>query len=94
MKIIWSLEAKKSLHDIYLYHLQFSKSSALKLKKLILNAPKTIVFSKQYQIDEINSKYRRLIVKQYKLIYLEVNNAIWILDIVCSLQSPEILKNK
>jgi plasmid stabilization system protein ParE len=56
MKIIWSLEAKKSLHDIYLYHLQFSKSSALKLKKLILNAPKTVVFSKQYQIDEINPK--------------------------------------
>jgi len=94
MKIIWSLAAKNSLHDIYLYHLQFSKSNALKLKKLILNAPKTIVFSKQYQIDEINPKYRRLIVKQYKLIYLEINNAIWILDIVSSLQSPEILKNK
>jgi len=94
MKIIWSLQAKKALHDVYLYHRQFSESGSLKIKKLILNAPKTIIFSRQYQIDEINPKYRRLIVKQYKLIYIEVENSIWILDIISSLQSPEILKNK
>jgi plasmid stabilization system protein ParE len=94
MKIIWSLQAKESLFEIYLYHKQFSESGAKKLRKRLLNAPKTLIFSKQYQLDDINPKYRRIVVSDYKILYNEVNGELWMLDIVCSLQSPDILKSK
>ena len=47
------------------------------------------------KIDEINPKYRRIIVRSdYKVLYREEAGIIKVLDIVSVKQSPEILKNK
>jgi len=60
----------------------------------ILQAPKSIHYSKQYQLDDINPNYRRIVVRDYKLLYKERDNSIQIIDIVCTKQSTEKLKSK
>ncbi len=93
-KIIWSNQAREALKDIYDYYKEKSLQGARHVKADLLNSPKTIHFSKQYQVDDINPKYRRIVVRHYKVLYKEENNTIKIVDIISSLQSPEILENK
>ncbi|ADR20842.1 hypothetical protein MATR_15320 [Marivirga tractuosa] len=82
-EIIWSNQAKNSVKEIY----EFFKEKPLAVAK------KAIYFSKQYQPDDINPEYRRIIVRDYKLLYKENNNKIVTIDIISSRQSPEIFKN-
>lgn len=93
-KIIWSTQAKESLKDIYDYYKSKSLQGAKNVRSDLMNAPKKIVFAKQYQVDEINPKYRRIVVRDYKLLYRESGNTIMVMDIVGTRQSPEILKSK
>ena len=92
-EIIWSNQAKNSLKEIYDYYKEKSIAGAKKIKNEILASPKAIYFSKQYQLDDINPEYRRIIVRHYKLLYKENNNKIIIVDIISSRQSPEIFKD-
>jgi plasmid stabilization system protein ParE len=52
--IIWTRQAKKSLKSIYDYYKEKSLQGAKNVKNDILQSPKTIRFSKQYQQDDIN----------------------------------------
>ena len=60
----------------------------------LLKSPKKIYFSKQYQIDDINPNYRRIVVRNFKVLYKEDGMKVWVMDIVSTKQSPDILKNK
>lgn len=93
-KIVWSIEAKNTLKEIYDYYKGKSLQGAKNIRSDLLNAPKKIVFAKQYQEDEINPKYRRIVVRHYKVLYLEKDNKVEIIDIVSTIQSPEVLKSK
>jgi plasmid stabilization system protein ParE len=93
-RIIWSKQAKEALKDIYDYYKEKSLQGARNVKADLLNSPKTIYFSKQYQVDDINPKYRRIVVRHYKVLYKEVNSTIQIVDIISTLQSPEVLESK
>jgi len=73
-KIVWSKQARASLKDIYDHYKEKSLQGARHVKADLLNSPKTIYFSKQYQIDDINPKYRRIVVRHYKVLYKEVNS--------------------
>jgi len=57
--IIWTLQAKASLKSIYDYYKGKTPQGAVNVKNDLLQSPKTIAFSKQYQVDDINPKYRR-----------------------------------
>ncbi len=92
IKIIWSKQASNSLKHIYEYYKERSPQGAKKVRAELLNAPKKIVFSQQYQQDEINPKYRRIIVRDYKVLYLEKDNIISVIDIISTKQSPDLLK--
>jgi len=94
LKIIWSKQAQEAVKSIYDYHKDKSLQGAKNVKRDILQSPKNIRYSKQYQVDEINPKYRRIVVRDYKILYNENNNIIEIMDVISTLQSPEILKNK
>jgi plasmid stabilization system protein ParE len=48
-----------------------------------------LVFAKQYQQDDIEVEFRRLIVRYYKLIYTIEENEIWILRIFDSRKDPK-----
>lgn len=68
LKIIWADDAKKALKTIHAYYKKKSVKGADNVKRDLLEAPKTIRFSKQYQVDEINPEYRRIIVRDYKIL--------------------------
>jgi len=93
-QIIWSYQARSSLRAIYDYYKKESLQGAKNVKSDLLNSPKRIYFSKQYQLDDINPKYRRIVVRDFKVLYLEKRNQIRIIDIVSTRQSPEVLKSK
>lgn len=92
--IIWTEQAVFALQEIYNFYKEKSLQAANDIKSDILRSPKTIYFSQQYQLDNINPKYRRIIVRNYKVLYKYDNGSIQILDIVSTKQSPDILKNK
>jgi plasmid stabilization system protein ParE len=94
LKIIWSNQAKLALKDIYDYYHEKSPQAAKNVTSDLLKAPKTIFFAKQYQLDDINPKYRRIVVRHYKILYKEDQGVIQVVDIISSRQSPEILKDK
>jgi len=92
LTIIWTRQAKESLKSIYDYYKEKSVQGAKNVKNDILQSPKTIRFSKQYQVDDINPKYRRIVVRDFKVLYKERKNRIEIIDIISSKQSSSVLK--
>jgi plasmid stabilization system protein ParE len=94
IKIIWTKQAKVAVKNIYAFYKEKSLQGAKNVKSDILQSPKAIHFSKQYQLDDINPNYRRIVVRDYKLLYKEKGNTIQILDVVSTKQSPEKLKRK
>lgn len=94
LKIIWTDQAKSALKHIYDYYKDKSVQGAKHVKSDLLKSPKTILFAKQYQLDEINPKYHRIVVRDYKVLYKEEKGVIQVVDIISSRQSPEVLKNK
>jgi addiction module RelE/StbE family toxin len=94
-KIIWTNQAKAEVRKIYDYYKEKSPQGAKNVRTDLLQSPKTIYFSKQYQVDDINPMYRRIIVRgDYKVLYKEETGVIKVVDVVSVKQSPEILKNK
>lgn len=77
LTIIWSDLAKESLKSIYTFYKRKSLPGAKNVKNDILNAPKNIFYSKQYQQDDTNPKYRRIVVRRYKVLYREEKGKIW-----------------
>jgi len=94
LQIIWSEQAIESLKEIYLYYKPKSLQGAKNVRKDILQKVREIIFEKQYQVDEINPKYRRMIVRDYKILYISKDNRIEIIDIVNARRSPLYIKNK
>jgi len=90
--IVWTLQAKESLKTIYDYYKERSPQGARNVTNDLLRSPKTIAFSKQYQVDDINPKYRRIIVRDFKVLYKESQNTIEIIDIISTQQSPSKLR--
>ena len=93
-KIIWSKQARNALKTIFDYYKEKSQQGAKNVKSDLLEGPKKIHFSKQYQLDNINHKYRRMVVRDYKILYEEVGGTIYVLDIISTRQSPDTLKSK
>ena len=77
-KIFWSLTAIDDLKTIV------SKKTLLE----ITNSPKTIVFPEQFQIDEYRLDCRRIIIKNYKILYQHQDNAIYIVRVFNTFQNP------
>jgi plasmid stabilization system protein ParE len=93
--IFWTTQAKLDLKNIYEYWKKKSSQGAKNVRSDILKSPKTIYYAKQYQIDDINPNYRRIVVRtNYKVLYREIKNVIYIMGIISTHQSPDVLKAK
>ena len=91
LKIVWSNRAKaqlKSIHD-YIKNKLKSPQGAGNVKRDILNISKSIVFAEQYEVDEIQPEYRRMLVRHYKILYKEKQGDIHILGVFDTQQSTE-----
>ena len=87
-KVIWTNTAKNQLKEIYQYYKKITPQGATNVKNDILKASRELVFIKQYQQDEIEPEFRRIIVRHYKLIYTIENQTIYILRIFDTRQNP------
>lgn len=94
LKIIWTKQARSAVKSIYNYYKEKSLQGAKNVKSDLLQSPKAIPFSKQYQLDDINPNYRRIVVRDYKILYKEKENCNQIMDVVSTRQSPKKLKHK
>lgn len=92
LNIIWTKQARAAVKNIFNYYKEKSLQGAQNVKSDLLQSPKTIRFSKQYQLDDINSNYRRRVVRDYKILYKEKGNTIQIMDVISTKQSIEIKK--
>lgn len=93
--VIWTSQAKQDLKDIYEYWKNKSVQGAENVLSDILKSPKTIYYAKQYQVDDINPKYRRIVVRTYhKVLYKEKKNTIYIMGVVGTQQLPDELKSR
>ena len=86
--IKWSDEAIANLKSVY-YNLlrRNSRETALKIRNEIFKAPGGIVFPEQFQKDEVYTKYRRIIVRNYKILYLIDRNTILITTVINTYQN-------
>ena len=89
-KIIWTNSAKAQLKALYQYYRNEKGTiqGAENVKNDILAAVKNIVFESQYQKDEIQPEYRRIVVRNYKILYTEEEGTIVVLKIFSTLQHP------
>ncbi len=67
LKTVWTNTAKAQLRSIFdfLKYVKSSPQGAKQVKKEILDAAGTVSFEGQYQKDDIQPEYRRIIVRQF-----------------------------
>ncbi len=92
IKIEWTDTAKTALKSVFDFHVVNSEKSAHNIVDKIVKTADAIVFSKQYQLDDINPNYRRMISGHYKILYKENGNIISIMNIVSTKANPDTLK--
>ncbi|KIC01995.1 hypothetical protein OA88_10635 [Flavobacterium sp. JRM] len=80
-KVVWTNTAKNQLKGIYAYYKEKSVQGADNVKNDILNSTKNIHFVEQFQKDEVEPEYRRIIIRDYKILYLEENEVVFIIRI-------------
>lgn len=83
-KVVWVRQAREALYAILDYHYSETPTAYEIVKKDIVNASKNIAFSEQYQQDDIFPEYRRIIVRDYKILYKEEYGIVYILNVVCT----------
>lgn len=94
-EILWDDYAIEDLKDVYDFNLEkFSIDFAVKIRTEILDTVSDIVFTKQWQYDDVLEKpYRRMVVRHYRIVYTEKSNIIRILRIFDNRQNPSKLKD-
>ncbi|SFO26874.1 addiction module toxin, RelE/StbE family [Paenimyroides ummariense] len=92
-KIIWTNEAKNDLKDIFDFIKKQSVQSAKNVISDIRNAPKSVHFLHQNEKEYYNNKYRRIIIRNYKVLYRinEFNNELIVAAVFHTNQEPEKL---
>jgi plasmid stabilization system protein ParE len=90
-KVAWTRQARESLKAILDYRYKNIPSARKIVRKDIIDASKQIVFSKQYQKDEIFPEYRRIVVRDYKVLYKEIKGVVYILNVVCTKASTDTI---
>ena len=87
--IFWTTNAKLDLKDIYLSLEQdISPLVATKVTHEIFGSLNSIIFPDQFQIDEYRIDCRRIITRNYKILYQFHNNTIYVVRIFNTFQDP------
>ena len=92
MIVVWSLEAKKSLSEIYNYIFEDSPQNAEKMLNKIIDLAESLQDERyDYAIDPIinKEKFRHISIWTYKIIYERTTNKVLILDIFNGKQNPD-----
>ena len=88
-EIFWTTNAKLDLKDIYLSLIhKFSLSVASKVTDEIFESVNSITFPDQFQTDEYRIDCRRMITRNYKILYQFHHNKIYVIRIFNTFQDP------
>ena len=89
IEVFWTANAKEDLREIYIsLKNNASKETARKIRDQLFNSPNEIVFVEQFQLDEYRIDCRRIIVRNFKILYQIKENSIFIIRVFNSLQNP------
>ena len=89
LKVIWSIKSKQQLKIIFDFYKLISVEVANNVKESILKSGRDLIFVEQYQKDEIEPEFRRIIVGHYKLVYIIEEKTIIILRIFDTRRNPK-----
>lgn len=93
LKIQWSFKAQADVKQIYFDLLKRnSKAVSQKIKDEILVAPESIIFPEQYQIDECITECRRIVIRNYKILYLTEGEIITVISVFNTHRHPSKMK--
>lgn len=87
-KVVWTNGAKNQLKTIFNFYKEKSLQGANNVKEDILKATKSIYFSEQYEKDEIEPECRKIVVRDYKILYKEEDNIIYIVRVFSNKRDP------
>ena len=89
----WTNEAISDLRAIYNHLLEWnSERSAQKIIDEISKAPNGILFGDQFQIDEYSINFRRIIIRNYKILYYFNTESIVIVAVFNTRRNPSKLR--
>lgn len=91
-QVLWSDQAKEDLKDVFYFHKEYSEEYADKIVDELIDASYNITYTKQFQKDDLNPNYRRIIHKDYKLLYKAKSETISILKVISTKDNPNKVK--
>jgi plasmid stabilization system protein ParE len=87
--IFWTTNAKLDLKEIYFsLEQKISPHVAASITNEIFESIKAITFPDQFQIDEYRIDCKRIIIRNYKVLYQFHHNTIYIVRIFNTFQNP------
>ena len=87
--VIWTSKSFEDISNIHNYlSNKISIETANKIIDEIYQAPNSITFVEQFQIDEYRNDCRRIIVRNYKILYHIKDSEIFIIRVFNTLQDP------
>lgn len=93
VQIIWSKDAEKDLKKVYQFCAKQDIIYAHKIIVELIQSPEKILFIHQFQEDEyLGNAYRRLFIKNWRIVYKVKDHKITILRVFDTRQNPNKLK--
>jgi len=87
--VFWSEHAKLDLKEIYFeFKSKYSKETALKVRYELFNSANNIIFAEQFQFDEYRIDCRRIVVRNFKILYKIKEDSVFIVRIFNTFQNP------
>ena len=87
--VIWTSKSFEDISNIHHYlSNKISSETANKIIDEIYQAPNSITFVEQFQIDEYRKDCRRIIIRNYKILYHIKDSEIFVIRVFNTLQDP------
>jgi len=83
-KVFWTRQAREALASILNYRYKDIPTARKIVRTDIIDATKQLTFSTQFQKDDIYPMYRRIVIRDYKVLYKEINSTIYIMNVICT----------
>ena len=89
LSVFWTSKSFEDISNIHHYlSIKISLETANKIIDEIYQAPNSITFVEQFQIDEYRKDCRRIIVRNYKILYYIKDSEIFVIRVFNTLQNP------
>ena len=87
--VFWTSKSFEDISNIHHYlSNKISSETANKIIDEIYQAPNSITFVEQFQIDEYRKDCRRIIIRNYKILYHIKDSEIFVIRVFNTLQDP------